>query len=277
MAEHHRRREDRRVGVRQRLASYIRRRAVYGLVEAGCAGLAQRGRGQHAHRAREHGGLIREDVTEEVLGQHYVEPPRVPDQKHRGGIREHVVEPDVRVLTLYVVYDAPPQPACRHHVGLVDGGQVPLAPLRRLERHPRYPLYLLAGVGGEVACPIFFLHLLSEVGPARELPYDQDVHPLQDLGFERRGREQRRYRLHRPQVREHPQGLPELQEPGLRADRAPVEVRVAGRPEHLPGPLLVYNIRLAPYGRDEPLQESLSKLLQRRRSQSQQEVLESHL
>src|ERR671921_2179092 len=103
MAEHHRRREYRRVGVRRFLARYVRRRAVDGLVEAGRAGLAQRSRRQQAHRAWEHGGLVGEDVAEEVLGQDHVEPPRLPDEEHRGGVHEYVVEPDVRVLTLYVV------------------------------------------------------------------------------------------------------------------------------------------------------------------------------
>ena len=50
------------------LAGDVGRRAVDRLVEAGLAGLAERRRGQHAERAGQLRGLVREDVAEQVVG-----------------------------------------------------------------------------------------------------------------------------------------------------------------------------------------------------------------
>src|ERR671917_2030496 len=142
-----------------------------------------------------------------------------------------MVEPYVRVLSLYVLDDRPPQPAGRQHVGLVHRRYPAVAPLRCLESHPRYPFYLLAGVDGEIARLFFAFDLLPKVGAAGQLANDEDVYTLDDLLLQGRGVEQRRDRRHRPQVGEHAQGFSKLQEPAFGARRPPIEVRMADSSE----------------------------------------------
>ena len=60
--------------------------------------LTERRGGQHAQAPGQHGGLVREDVTEQVLGDDDVEVGRPPDEQHRARIDELVVEPDVGVV-----------------------------------------------------------------------------------------------------------------------------------------------------------------------------------
>ena len=62
-------------GLRDALAGDVGRRAVDRLVQAELA-LAERGARQHAERAGEHRGLVRQDVAEHVLGDDHVEAAR---------------------------------------------------------------------------------------------------------------------------------------------------------------------------------------------------------
>src|SRR3712207_269466 len=84
-------REDGRVGVGETLARDVWGGAMDGLVDAGGGWGSEGGGREHAHRAGEHGGLVGEDVAEEVLGEHYVESFGVPDQEHRGGVHQDVI------------------------------------------------------------------------------------------------------------------------------------------------------------------------------------------
>ena len=59
-------------------------------------GLAQRSRGQHAERAREHRGYIREHVAEQVVGDDHVELLGPAHQLHAQRVGEHVLELHVR-------------------------------------------------------------------------------------------------------------------------------------------------------------------------------------
>src|SRR5204863_2079631 len=61
--EHHRRRQDCRQRIGEVLPRDVRRRSMNRLVQA-FALFVERGRRQHADRAGEHGGLVREDVAE---------------------------------------------------------------------------------------------------------------------------------------------------------------------------------------------------------------------
>jgi hypothetical protein len=131
----------------------------------GVPGLAKRRRREHAHRAREHRRFVGEDVAEEVLGQDHVEPfwSRIRNIAAASTRTWSTLTPGT---PRHVVDDRPPQTARRHHVRLVDRGHPSMTALRGLERHPRYPLDLLAGVDGEVARHFLALDLLSEVRAA---------------------------------------------------------------------------------------------------------------
>ena len=88
--EQHRRRQDRRERVRLVLAGDVGRRAVHRLVEPDAA-LAEARRRQHAERARDHRGLVGEDVAEQVLGDDHVEARRLAQQQHRHRVDELVL------------------------------------------------------------------------------------------------------------------------------------------------------------------------------------------
>ena len=60
--------------------------------------VAEAGGGQHPERARDHRGLVGEDVAEHVLGDDHVELGRIGDELHRRVVDEQVVERDVRVF-----------------------------------------------------------------------------------------------------------------------------------------------------------------------------------
>ncbi len=87
VTQQHRDAEDRAVRIRDALAGDVRRGAVDRLVQAALR-VAERRRGQHAERARQHRGFVGEDVAEHVLGDQHVEvaaaggsgasPPRRP-------------------------------------------------------------------------------------------------------------------------------------------------------------------------------------------------------
>ena len=78
---------------------------MHGLVErlapAGLGiGRAERGRGQHAERARQHGGLVGKHVAEQVVGDDDVELLGVAHQLHGAVVGEDVLELDVRRVGL---------------------------------------------------------------------------------------------------------------------------------------------------------------------------------
>ncbi len=83
-AQHHRGGEDRPDRVRLVLAGDVGRRPVDRLVQTERPVLrqpiAQRRRGEHPEAAREHRGLVRQDVAEQVLGDDDVEVGRAADE-----------------------------------------------------------------------------------------------------------------------------------------------------------------------------------------------------
>ena len=149
VAEHERDGEDRADRVRDLLAGDVGRGAVNGLVQARDGRLAvwdtaERRGGEKTERAGDDGGLVGENVAEEVLGcegkdpvsrrgvlssreqgrrteNDAVELARVGADDHRGRVDERVVELDVGELGGHdVCDDAAPEPARGEHVGLVD-------------------------------------------------------------------------------------------------------------------------------------------------------------
>ena len=83
----------------------------------------QRGRRQHADRAGQHGGGIRQDIAEHVAGDDDVELLRRTYQLHCCVVDIHVVQRDVRILGVHLGDDLFPELEGLQHVGLVDAGQ----------------------------------------------------------------------------------------------------------------------------------------------------------
>ncbi len=101
----------------------VRRRAVDRLVEAEPAGAEAGGR-QHAERAGDHGGLVRQDVSEEVLGHDHVEATRLLHEQHGARVDQLVRERHVRVVLRHLFHDLDPELRHLQHVLLVDVGHV---------------------------------------------------------------------------------------------------------------------------------------------------------
>ncbi len=104
-------------------AGDVRRRAVDRFVQA-AATVAQRGRRQQAERAGQRGGLVGEDVAEQVLGDHHVVAVRLGQQQHRHRVDQLVLDRHVGIVGGDALHRAAPQPRGFQHVGLVDRGDM---------------------------------------------------------------------------------------------------------------------------------------------------------
>jgi hypothetical protein len=81
---------------------------------------AQGGGGEEADGAGQHGGFVRQDVAEQVVGQQHVELAGAPDQLHGGVVGQHVLKLDVRVVAAVEVGDhLAPEQAGLHDVALL--------------------------------------------------------------------------------------------------------------------------------------------------------------
>ena len=187
-----------------------------GLEDAGPAVRKARRRGE-AEPAGQRGGLVGEDVAEHVLGQQHVELLRIADQLHRRVVDEHVLELDVRIVARDVGDHCSPELGRGEHVRLVHGRHLAAPRARELEGPQGDPLDLgrvvLAGVEDG---PVRKGPPAPVVEAADELADDEDVDPVRQRGA---------------QVRVHVQRAAELDEPLLRPDLLPVELRRADRAE----------------------------------------------
>ena len=95
--------------------------AVDGLVEVDLA--ADGGGGEQAERAGDDGGLVGEDVAEEVFGEDDVEVARGVHEVHGHGVDELVLERDVGVVGAELGDGGAPELGDFEDVGLVDGGE----------------------------------------------------------------------------------------------------------------------------------------------------------
>ena len=167
-----------------------------GLVERGA--VAQACAGKHAERAREHGGLVGEDVAEGVLGHKDVELAGVVHKLHRAVVHKHVGCLYLRILSGDTMSRLAPQAAGLKDVGLVDGDDAMAGPAAGGVESPAHDaLDLVLVVVHEVAaeralCAVHAgaLDVLgalvsTEVDAARELAHDEDVHPFELLGAKR--------------------------------------------------------------------------------------------
>ena len=101
IAQRHAERADHGDRIGDSLAGDVGRRAVDGLIHrlalAIGVGRAERGRRQHAQRAGEHGGHVRQHVAEQIVGDDHVELLGPAHELHAERVGEHVLELDVRI------------------------------------------------------------------------------------------------------------------------------------------------------------------------------------
>jgi len=137
-----------------------------------------------------------------------------------AGVHELVLQADPGILLLD---DArrhlAPQPGSLEHVRLVDRRQPAAARLRKPRCDADDARDLVLAVGAVVLGPGRLAALLAEVDSARQLADDQHVHPAQHRRLQRRRRNDARVRRGRPQVREHAERAPQLEQSLLRPDR----------------------------------------------------------
>ena len=168
---------------------------------------AKGGRWKHADRAGEHGGLIAEDVSEQVPREQHVELAWTAHQLHRGVVHIHVADLHIAVGGGHRIHPVPPQLAHIQHVGLVHGAEVAATFPGQVEGHLGNAIHLAGGVGHRVEATLFSVGLdpslgLPEVDPAGEFPHHHQVHTLDHLRTQAAGTDERRNDLHRAQVGE---------------------------------------------------------------------------
>ena len=187
------------------------------LVHADAAGRAERGAGQHAHRAGQHGGFVGEDVAEHVLGDDDVKRGGVADQVHGAGVDEAVFEGDVGVIGREFFGDFAPHAGGVEDVGLVDGGEQAAAGAGGLEAEADDPLDLLLAVGERVhrvalsVLPPAALRL-AEVDAAGEFAQHDHVDLFDGFALERGAVGEEGEHLHRADVGEEAEALAQAED-----------------------------------------------------------------
>ena len=226
VAQHHGRRGDGGDRVGEVQAGDVGRAPVDRLVQSdwasGADAAPDAGRGEHADRAGQHGGLIAQDVAEQVGSHEHVELLRVADELHGAVVHVEVDELDVRIAFRNVAHHAAPERRGFEDVRLVHRGDLapPLAgrfegdlgdadDLRR-----RVDL----GVDAPLAVRCFLDALgLAEVDAAGQLADDQEIGAGDDLRLERGGVRQHGVQLRGAQVGVQAQLLAQAQQRALRA------------------------------------------------------------
>mmetsp|Transcript_26553 Transcript_26553/g.87214 ORF Transcript_26553/g.87214 Transcript_26553/m.87214 type:complete len:353 (-) Transcript_26553:226-1284(-) len=221
IAEHHGSGEDGGEGIGLVRSGDVRSGSVDGLKDAGAGGVADGSGREHAEGADEHGGLIRQDVSEDVSGDHHIELLRVADKLHGSVVDIHVRELDVRIVLVGLDHNVAPQLADVQHVRLVNRAD-PLAPL---------PGDVEGNLGDSLDLALLVAHVvvpeplavlggnalgLSEVDVSRQLPHNHDVDPTDNLGLESRSISKLGKNSGRAKVGEETQRLPHLQKSSLR-------------------------------------------------------------
>ena len=177
-------------------------------------------RRQHAERACQHRGLVRQDVAEQVLGQDDVEIARSADQVHCGRVDQHVFECHIREFIAHQPCGHfAPQARSLQHVRLVDLRDVPATPAREAPGNASDALDLSHGIGTLVHGAVRLARLAAEIQAAGELAHEQQVHAVEDFGLDGGGIAQRGHDLHGPQVGVDAQLGAQPEQGGLRPDR----------------------------------------------------------
>ena len=198
IAQAHGERHDRGDGVGLVLARDVGRRAVDRFVERALfAGLgvarAQRGRRQHADRARQLRRFVGQDVAEQIVGDDDVELLRVAHELHGAVVGEDVGEFDVLVFGGVEFRDLfLPEQARGHHVVLFGGGDFVAAQAREFEGDAGDAVDFVRRVNLRVDGAAFAVGnrgdaaRFAEIDAAREFAHDHDVEAGDDFGLERR-------------------------------------------------------------------------------------------
>ena len=159
----------------------------------------------HARFPRNRSADVGDDVAEQVVGDHDVEPLGVRDEEHRRGVDVEIVGTDLGEVSSHPVERAGPQVACvREHVVLVHQSQA-------ASRRPRCPAERVAHHTLNAECRVEALfggHLVrgaatqhsprAGVRPFGALAYDDHVDVSRRLARKRRGHAW--VELHRAQV-----------------------------------------------------------------------------
>lgn len=158
------------------------------------AALVHRGGRQHTDGAGDHGGLIGQNITEQVAGYDNVELARIADELHRAVIDIHIGVLNFRVLVLDAVHGLAPYAAGFEHVRLVDRADLLAALHRHFEGAAADALDLVDRVvhivraGLAPALVALTAVVLAEVDIAGQLAADKDVEAVtDDLRFDRAG------------------------------------------------------------------------------------------
>ena len=151
--------------------------------------IAKAGGRDHANRAGDHGGLVRQDIAEHILGDDYIELGGVLHDLHRAVVHEHLAVLHIRVLGLQPVHHGTPQAAGVQHVGLVHAAQLFAALAGGLEADAANALDLMLCIGHGVHGLFFAVFqrvglVIAKVHAADQLPHDDKINALcHDLGL----------------------------------------------------------------------------------------------
>ena len=195
-----------------------------GLIEARLAGLAQRRRGQHAERAGQLGRDVRQDVAEQVVGDHDVELLGVLDDLHGRVVGQDVLQLDVGIVAGVQVGDhLAPEQAGIHDVGLLGRGHLVAPAAGQFEGDAGHALDLGGridlGVHGALAAGGDVLDEAgrAEIDAAGQLADDHEVQALDHLALQAGGVGERIEAQGRTQVGEHLHAGAKGQQAGFRA------------------------------------------------------------
>ena len=154
--------------------------------------VSQRGGGNHADGAGNHGGLVRENVAEHVFRDDYVKLTGILDNLHGAVVYQHVGQLHVRIFRRQLVHDLLPQTGRIQHVALFHAAQLVIALSGSLKADAADPADFAFGVAQLVngnGLPVFGDgFVLAEVDAADELPDNEKVDaPLYNLRLQGRG------------------------------------------------------------------------------------------
>ena len=188
---------------------------MHRLVKSRLACIRQRRRRQHADRACQHRGLVREDVAEQIVCEDDVKAFWLTHQLHRAGIRQHVVKRHAHIFQLGVIKRLNflfPEQAGVHDIGfLYRADTAPFATkvstaLRDIKRNARDAVdfrcrvFCIVKAAARTIRQCFNAFRLAEIHTANQLAHDQDIKSLNQLALQRRGIRQSRKAERRTQV-----------------------------------------------------------------------------
>ena len=196
---------------------------MHGFVEAGHAGSAERGRWQHADRAGQHRGLVRQDIAEQVACEDDVELLWRAHQFHGAGIGIHVDQVDTAaIFSMGERHFLPPEQAGFHDIRLFDRTDAAGPATGNIERHARDAFDFGVRVDRRIvsATIAFIINVdaarLAKIDVARQFANDHQVKTFDDLAFQARGIDQCGEAIGRAQVGKHVQPLAQGEKASLR-------------------------------------------------------------